>query len=382
MRGGADGAVPSAQTTGNPEYMRLRWGDHCHNIKDEETCKKDKFCTYNYAREGSKCANNYGDLSKVDPPPGGLGHRAAMTEVFLAGVEKRKEEEKDAQKDEVDMAREAQEARSAADAAAGQESGAQSTEPEPETSIDDLMAQIQAGFAVMEKKNKKNTRTSGSNAPPSLRRDNMAREAAPEPAAAANEDGDVQEVLCYVRAVYDYASEKAGDLSFVVGDVIAVTEKKDDEWWYGYLDNDPRVEGEFPAKEYVEEIADPSEPESPRLPLSTDLGNSSADNMVRKIATEPLDAPLKYGVQYQFKKLIAKAEGVDIGIIDRDMNDYDMKSYLIRMDEQGIRDTLLHEPDTTIRFLYLREQLRIRHCSRDGAVCGGRPFDHLGELYH
>ena len=83
--------------------------------------------------------------------------------------------------------------------------------------------------------------------------------AAAAAAAAANEDGDVQGVLCYVRAVNDYAADQAGDLAFVVGDVIAVTEKTDDEWWHGYLDKDPEVEGDFPAKEYVEEI--PSEPE-------------------------------------------------------------------------------------------------------------------------
>lgn len=65
------------------------------------------------------------------------------------------------------------------------------------------------------------------------------------------------EVLSYVHAVADFQADTEGDLSFVAGDIIAVTGKDEDEWWYGFLEGNPQVEGMFPWRDYVEEIDGP-----------------------------------------------------------------------------------------------------------------------------
>ena len=68
-----------------------------------------------------------------------------------------------------------------------------------------------------------------------------------------------REVLSYVRAVVDYQAETAEDLSFVAGDLIAVTARDEEEWWHGYVDSNPEVEGMFPWREYVEEADGPAQ---------------------------------------------------------------------------------------------------------------------------
>ena len=78
------------------------------------------------------------------------------------------------------------------------------------------------------------------------------------------DDGSAaREVLSYVRAVADYQAETAEDLSFVAGDLIAVTGKDEEEWWHGYVDSKPEMEGMFPWREYVEEADGPQQVQQP-----------------------------------------------------------------------------------------------------------------------
>lgn len=62
----------------------------------------------------------------------------------------------------------------------------------------------------------------------------------PPPAAPAKEQ---------VRALYPFAGQEAGDLSFEVGDVITVL-KKEGGWWEGELNGKT---GAFPHN-YVEQV--------------------------------------------------------------------------------------------------------------------------------
>ena len=53
-----------------------------------------------------------------------------------------------------------------------------------------------------------------------------------------------------VRALYDFEATTQGELSFLTGDIIHVTQSSDPDWWDGDLNG--RV-GAFPAT-YVERI--------------------------------------------------------------------------------------------------------------------------------
>ena len=54
------------------------------------------------------------------------------------------------------------------------------------------------------------------------------------------------------RALYEWKSKNAADLQFAAGDIISVTDKINDDWWFGALNG---ASGKFPRNR-VEAIAD------------------------------------------------------------------------------------------------------------------------------
>ncbi|KJH47369.1 SH3 domain protein [Dictyocaulus viviparus] len=52
-------------------------------------------------------------------------------------------------------------------------------------------------------------------------------------------------------AIFDYEARQSDELSFRVGDIIVIVEKKDSDWWAGHKIDSPNVRGLFPAN-YVQ----------------------------------------------------------------------------------------------------------------------------------
>jgi hypothetical protein len=50
-----------------------------------------------------------------------------------------------------------------------------------------------------------------------------------------------------VKALYDYAAQEDGELTFNAGDIIQVTSEDDSGWWQGRLEKNPTQEGIFPG---------------------------------------------------------------------------------------------------------------------------------------
>ena len=89
-----------------------------------------------------------------------------------------------------------------------------------------------------------------------------------------------------VKALYDYSSPHEDDLSFSGGQVIAVTDEEDDDWYYGEFEdpNGQKQEGLFP-KNFVKIF----EPETPPRPSRSSRMKKDAES------TEPLSQPKEAG---------------------------------------------------------------------------------------
>jgi hypothetical protein len=86
------------------------------------------------------------------------------------------------------------------------------------------------------------------------------------------------------RALYDFAAQQSGDLSFRKGDIITIT-KEDGNWWEGECNGNSGV---FPAN-YVEKIASSgtssTPPPRPNRPNNTNtLRPSQTNNTLRQAA--------------------------------------------------------------------------------------------------
>ncbi|KAJ9375804.1 hypothetical protein DTO063F5_9164 [Paecilomyces variotii] len=88
-----------------------------------------------------------------------------------------------------------------------------------------------------------------------------------------------------VKAVFEYASDHADDLTFSIGQIITVKEQEDDDWYFGeYTDSSgSRKEGLFP-KNFVEKY-DPPAPPRPTRPVRAKKESEVV------AALEPVDFP-------------------------------------------------------------------------------------------
>ena len=105
------------------------------------------------------------------------------------------------------------------------------------------------------------------------------------PAGGAASGAEAEGVLCYARAVADYAGDEEGDLAFEEGEKIAVTHKTDDDWWIGYLvEGSADDEGNFPVN-HVEELPPEPEPEPEPEPARTQRSSPSQPSRRRGAGT-------------------------------------------------------------------------------------------------
>lgn len=50
-----------------------------------------------------------------------------------------------------------------------------------------------------------------------------------------------------VEALYDCDGDEEDELTFVTGEIIAVTGQEDEDWWEGHIESQPHRKGLFPA---------------------------------------------------------------------------------------------------------------------------------------
>lgn len=114
----------------------------------------------------------------------------------------------------------------------------------------------------------------------------------------------------YCEALYDYAADKNGDLSFKEGEKIAIVEHLSEDWWKGYKKGDhPDKPGVFPSN-YVKSINESeysqaaSYNRSAPVPVKTDSHSSNQSfapsqhlNYGPPPSQQPYGAPGGYGQQ-------------------------------------------------------------------------------------